>query len=110
MIANQNLKNPALRTATPTSAHCATATLSYSLAASPGMANLQNPFLTLFASREEATLKELSAAKQKKELCGLLTRIFLFTGTSKFCNLIVFSTPSLSVLVRSPLGEKHLAK
>lgn len=47
------------------------------------MAAEKNPFLALFNSQEEASLSELRAANRKKEICSLLTRIFLITGASK---------------------------
>lgn len=45
------------------------------------MTEENNPFLALFNSDEEAFFRETSATIQRKELCALLTRIFLFTGS-----------------------------
>lgn len=45
------------------------------------MSEESNPFRNLFASGEDALERARLAEKQSEEVCALLTRVFLFTGS-----------------------------
>ena len=45
------------------------------------MMEVDNPFLALFESKEEVSVREKYALKQREEISVLLTRIFLFTAS-----------------------------